>query len=311
MVYYSGTKDFSLKNTVITLGKFDGIHRGHQKLLSELKSYKEKGYTTVVLSFDFYPLDVLKGKMHPLIYTKQERLNIIEESGVDVFIEYPFTEETAHMSPEEFVKEVLIDKLDVKIIAVGEDFRFGYQRAGDVKFLKDHAGELGYAVDDLQKVCACGREISSTVIRNFIVSGELETARTLLGRPFSVSGTVVHGLNNGHALGTPTVNLTPAEYKILPPDGVYISILKVKGEYSRYPAVTNIGCNPTVAEDGRRVIETHILDYSGDLYGREIEVDLYRKLRGEIKFEGKDALREQIFKDIEHAKDYIAREELV
>ncbi len=144
MICYRGTKDINLKQTVVALGKFDGLHRGHQRLFEELKAYKEKwGYQTVVFTFDFHPSGLFSGKPQPLIYTGDERRKIVETMGIDVLIEYPFTQETAHMQPEEFVRDVLVGRLDAKAIVVGDDFHFGYQRCGDVKFMKARSKEYG------------------------------------------------------------------------------------------------------------------------------------------------------------------------
>lgn len=302
MIYYRGTRDIHLKHTAVALGKFDGLHRGHQLLFDKLKQYQEQGYQTVIFTFDFHPANLLKHTRQNLIYSHEERLELIRSLGVDVLIEFPFTDETAHMLPDTFVSEVLLNGLDAKVIVVGDDFHFGYKRSGDVHFLTEHQEEYGCLIDACQKLCTPdGEEISSTLIRSRIEAGDMQQAEYLLGRPYSISGKVVRGFANGRSVAMPTANLVPCDDKLLPPDGVYISgtILPESGKI--LPSLTNIGCNPTIADGLERRIETFILQYAGDLYDKEITVNLYRKLREEKKFDSLQDLRDQVRKDQEAA----------
>lgn len=310
MIYLRGTKDIKLAHTVVALGKFDGLHRGHQILLDKLKAYGEKGYQTVVFTFDFHPMSLLSGKPQSLIYTKEERRRIVEAMGIDVLIEYPFTQETAHMLPEDFIRDVLIQCIDAKVIVVGDDFHFGYQRQGDVAFLKQHAGQYGYFVDNCEKLCIGDEEISSTMIRKFIVQGELEMVTELLGRPYTITGSVIKGKANGRTVGMPTANLAPDAQKLLPPDGVYASTTWVASQGRYYRSLTNIGKNPTVSDHNDLRVETFVFDFSGNLYGEEINVSLYRRERGEKKFKDLNELREQVRKDQERAMVYFEEHEL-
>lgn len=301
MLYYRGTKDISLNHTVVALGKFDGLHRGHQILTDKLKAYGEKGYQTVVFTFDFHPMSLLSGKKQPLIYTKEERRRIVEDLGIDVLIEYPFTQETAHMLPEDFIRDVLVRGIDARVIVVGNDFHFGYKRSGDVAFLKKHAGQYGYLVDNCEKLCVHGEEISSTMIRGFISQGDMEMVTELLGRPYEITGEVIPGKANGRTVGMPTANLAPDEGKLLPPEGVYASTIRVAGQNDQYYALTNIGRNPTVGDHNDLRVETHVIGFSGDLYGKKIAVSLYWHVRDEHKFNDLSEVKAQVEKDKEKA----------
>ena len=310
MIYYKGTKEIKLSETVIALGKFDGLHKGHQLLFDRLKSFRDDGLTTVVFTFDFHPLSLLSGHMQHLIYTRHERRRIIEDLGIDVLIEYPFTQETAHMPAEDFVRDVLVRDLGVRAIVVGDDFHFGYQRKGDVALLTKMSGAYGYSVIHCEKLCHQGQEISATQIRDQIKEGDLEAANLLLGRPYSITGEVIHGKGNGSgALNMPTANIAPESVKLLPPEGVYVSSVQL-GEKS-YGAVTNIGHNPTVGDHNDLRVETFIMDFSGNLYGQELTVDLYRRLRGEIRFDRFESLKKQMHADCEQARSWLISEKII
>lgn len=305
MIYFRGTKDIKLDHTVVALGKFDGLHRGHQLLLDKLVAYGKKGYQTVVFTFDFHPMSLLTGKKQALIYTKDERRRIVEDMGIDVLIEYPFTQETAHMLPEDFVRDVLIRCIDAKVIVVGDDFHFGYQRQGDVAFLKAHAQQYGYQVDNCEKLCVNNREISSTMIRDYIREGDMENVTGLLGRPYAITGEVIPGKANGRTVGMPTANLAPDHIKLLPPDGVYASTTYIHSKDKCYRSVTNIGRNPTVGDHNDLRVETYVMDFSGNLYGEKISISLYERVRGEKKFKDLKELRAQVEKDQQKAMDYL------
>lgn len=304
MIYYRGTKDIRLNHTVVALGKFDGLHRGHQLLIEKLKKYGKKGYQTVVFTFDFHPMSLLSGKIQPLIYTKEERQKIVEEFGIDVLIEYPFTQETAHMLPEDFVKDVLVSCIGAEVIVVGDDFHFGYQRSGDVAFLKAHEKRYGYVVDNCEKLCVNGEEISSTMIRHYISQGNMEMVTELLGRPYHITGEVIPGKANGRTVGMPTANLAPEAGKLLPPEGVYASTIRIGSQEKQYYALTNIGRNPTVGDHNDLRVETHVIDFSGDLYGEKIAVSLYWHVRDEHKFNSLVEVKAQVEKDRERVMLY-------
>lgn len=314
MIYISGTKDFKLTNTAVALGKFDGLHRGHQVLVNQINHYKEKGMLSVVFTFDYHPNSLFGDKEQNLIYTFSERRMIAQRLGVDVLIEYPFTKETASMEPAQFIKDVLIDKVGARFVVVGEDFRFGRKRSGNTELLESMAPLLGYQADICRKIketIPAGfdgnekeerREIGSTLIRKALSLGNIEIANKLLGRPFMICGEVIHGRRIGRTIGMPTANLMAPAVKLLPPNGVYVSKTKIYNK--EYPSVTNIGFNPTVTENGSRRIETYVYDFNGDLYGKDIEVMLYHYERPEMKFDSIEALKNQMHKDRDCAVAY-------
>ncbi|MDF2538889.1 MAG: hypothetical protein K0S76_1910 [Herbinix sp.] len=305
MKYIAGNTNFKLKNSAVTLGKFDGLHLGHQLLLDQVKSFKNQGYTTVMFSFLYHPGNLFSDKEFELIYTEEEKYAKVKKSGLDVLISYPFTQETRSIEPEDFIKTVLIDKLDAKVIVVGSDFRFGYQRRGDVKLLQKYEKVYGY------KVIACDKRkdsesiISSSAIRSELKEGNLEAANAMLGQPYSITGEVMHGRRIGRTLGMPTTNILPPPNKLLPPCGVYASKTLVDGIY--YPGVTNIGYKPTVGEGEKKGVETFLFDFDQDLYGRSIEVILFHYIRPEVKFNSLEELRLQMLKDIEDAKSHLEK----
>lgn len=317
MIYISGTKDFKLSNTAVALGKFDGLHRGHQVLIERIKKYKEKGMLAVMFSFDYHPNSLFSKKEQQLIYTVKERRVIAEEMGIDILIEYPFTEETAAMDPTDFIKEVLIDKVGARFVIVGEDYRFGCGRSGNTDLLEGVSLLFGYSAVICRKVCDLipmgfdgnvvpeSREISATLIRKAISQGDIELANRLLGSPVRIIGQVVHGKEIGRTIGMPTANIIAPSVKLLPPNGVYYSRTKIFGRM--YDSVTNIGFNPTVSDQGAKRIETFVYDFKGDLYGKSIEVELYHYGRPEMKFGSLEELKDQMHKDGERARRYFAQ----
>lgn len=302
MIYFNGTKQFNLKHTAVAIGKFDGLHRGHQVLLNKLRTYRDKGYMTVMFTFDFHPMSVLTGQLKPLIYATEERKKIVAEMGIDVMIEYPFNQETAHMMPEEFVRDVLVKEIGTEVIIVGDDFHFGYQRSGDVAYLKANEERFGYKVDNCEKLCMDSEEISATIIREEISAGNIECVNNMLGRPYLVTGSVIKGKANGRKVSMPTANLVVPPMKLIPPDGVYATRTEVGGKY--YYSLTNIGTNPTVGAHNDRSIESFLLDFDGDLYDKEINVYFYKYIRGEHKFADLSELRAQVARDQQTAIAY-------
>lgn len=295
MKYFHGTTDFYIEgDTAVTLGKFDGVHRGHQKLMRHIKKLEEEKRVGSVC----FALNACKGS---LLLTREEQRHVVEQMGISYFIDCPFVPEISGMTPLQFVEEVLVKKLHAKYITVGTDFRFGYQRAGDVEFLQSLQGEYGFQVHSLEKERYGEREISSTYIRETLDQGDMSLAAVLLGRPHFVSGQVKHGRHIGRTLGMPTVNLIPPKEKLLPPNGVYASKTWVDG--TPYPGVTNIGYKPTVGESFRGV-ETYLFDVDMDLYGTDIVTELYCFERPEQKFASLEELKAQMHRDISFGKEY-------
>lgn len=302
MEYIAGKTNFKFKNSVVTLGKFDGLHLGHQQLIDQVISYKNQGYTAIMFSFLYHPCNLFSDKEFELIYTEEEKLARLKHSGLDVLISYPFTVETRSIEPEDFIKEILIGKLDAKIIVVGNDFRFGHQRRGDILLLKKFEETYGYKLIVSEKKRLGNTIISSSVIRNNLKEGNLESVNAMLGRPYFIRGEVIHGRRIGRTLGMPTTNIIPESSKLLPPCGVYVSRTLIGG--ISYKGVTNIGYKPTVGEEERKGVETFIFDFDMDLYGEMIEVELLTYERPEMKFDSLEELQLKMEEDIVFAHNY-------
>lgn len=300
---YINHSEFHIQNSAVALGKFEGIHLGHQLLLNELKKQKERGLNSVVFTFDTPPRVVLRDdRTYNQIYTKTERRLILERQGIDIMIEHPFTKDFAALRPEEFIRDVLIGKADAKAVVVGSDFHFGKKRSGNVETLKEAAGEYDFQLIVLHKVQQEKRDVSSTRIRKLIEYGMMEEAAALLGRNFSIYGQVIHGRALGRTIQIPTVNLKPDEKKLVPPNGVYFSLVHIGDNV--YKGITNIGVKPTVESVPEKGVETHIFDFSQDLYGQDIDVELLHFHRAEMRFGTVEELKDQMQRDILTAKNY-------
>ena len=301
---YIKSEEFHLENTAVALGKFEGIHRGHQLLLDEIIKQKENGLQSVVFTFDMPPRSVLKGERdYQQIYTKEERHLLLERQNIDILIEHPFTREFASLEPEDFVRHVLMEKTGAKAVVVGTDFRFGRKRAGDIHLLEKMAKECGFQLIIVDKLKIDHEDVSSTRIRSLLKEGQMEEAERLLGRPYSVVGTVVHGKALGRTIQIPTVNQIVEQEKLVPPNGVYVSRVHVDGEI--FYGITNIGVKPTVESHGVKGIETNIFQFDQDIYGKSIEVELLHYRRPEMHFSSVGELRACMTDDISYAKDYI------
>lgn len=292
-----------LEGTAVTLGKFDGVHLGHRKLVEIVKE-KAKYYNVkpVVFTFDGLPESIVPKDKQRFLTLSYEREKIFEELGVEVLIEYPFTDSFMHMEPEVFIDEILVHRLKARVVVVGDDYRFGNRRRGDVNMLVNMAPVYGYEAIVIKKERFEDREISSTYVREELAVGHMETVNMLLKRPFSITGKVVSGNQLGRTLEIPTVNVIPDSHKILPPYGVYTSQIIVDGNC--YNGVSNLGVKPTVSDDGTVNLESFIFDFDGDLYGKEIEVFLKHFQRPEMKFKSIEDLVKQMNSDIEFAKAF-------
>lgn len=307
MEYIVGNKEFKLKNSAVTLGKFDGLHLGHQLLLNKVIDFKKQGYNAVMFTFMLHPGNLFSDKEFELIYTEEEKVARLRRSGIDVLISYPFTQETRSMEPEDFIEQVLVERLDAKVIVVGKDFRFGYKRRGDVAMLQEKAEQYGYQVIAMEKTASKNEIIGSTAIRQYLKAGDMEAANALLGHPYSIRGEVVHGRRIGRTIGMPTINQIPPSSKLLPPCGVYISRTLIDGVL--YPGVTNIGYKPTVGAEEYIGVETYIFDCDMDLYGRMLEVELLSYLRPELNFGTLEELQIKMREDIVTAKKYFKEQD--
>ncbi|MDO5156959.1 MAG: bifunctional riboflavin kinase/FAD synthetase [Eubacteriales bacterium] len=290
---------FHIKNTAIALGKFDGIHLGHQLLVDGLLEEKKQGRNALVFTFGFAPKEVLEGSIRRCIYTAQEKKQYFESLGMDVLLEYPFTKEFAAFTPEEFVKTCLVDALDVKAIYVGTDFHFGKNRSGNVKTLQELGEKYGFTVHAISKKNMQGEVVSSTRIRT-LIEKDFEQANVLLGNPYFIFSEVVHGKHLGNTIGFPTINQVISPDKVVPAYGVYASQVTI--DEKQYFAVSNLGKKPTIAGEHALGLETFIINYEGDLYGKMIKTQLRTFIRPEQKFSSVEELTEQIQKDVMQVK---------
>lgn len=303
MKLISGTTDFQVDgNSAITIGKFDGIHRGHQMLLDDILRQKIQGYKAVVVTFDPPPSALFGKKDQKELTTKEEKREMFRRMGVDVLVEYPMNMTTAAMSPEDFVKKVLVEQLHTKYIAAGVDISFGHMGSGKVDLLEQMGRDQGFEVVIIDKLCAYGKEISSTFVRSEVEQGNMEKVTDLLGAPYSIAGIVQHGKRIGRTMGMPTVNQIPTGNKLLPPFGVYFS--DVLYQDVEYKSITNIGIKPTVTDERIAGVETHIFNFSEDLYGKMIEVRLLKFCRKESKFNSLDELVAQLQEDLKECRNY-------
>ena len=304
MKYIKNTTDFLIEEpTVISLGKFDGIHRGHELLLEQLLKKKKEGLATVIFTFDIPPKKKLEEEDVKVLTTNEEKMHMFDTFGIDYLIECPFTQEVMSMEPEDFIR-MLVSKLSVKCIVAGEDFCFGHNRRGNYKMLQRYAELLSYEAIILPKMKEDARDISSTYVREEIAAGRIEKANKLLGYSYFVSGIVEHGNRLGRTIGFPTINIIPPANKLLPDFGVYITKVTTEGE--SYQGVTNVGCKPTIEGKNPIGIETYILDFNQDVYGKNACVTFLKKIRNECKFPNIEALSEQMRIDVNKAKDYFS-----
>jgi len=294
-----------LPYVVMTLGNFDGIHRGHQSLFDRVtRIAHEKNGTAVVLTFDPHPLKLLKPDIIlPQITPLSTKIDLIGSLGIDLLVIHPFTEEFSAIHAEEFLTSYLKPHLDPKVIIVGENFQFGKNKSGNIDFLRARSRELDLDVQIVQPITDEQVIISSSTIRKDIQRGQVQRAGKFLGRPFMIDGTVVRGDNRGHTLGFPTANLE-TEYNLLPANGVYVALVPLQGKMEK--AVVNIGYRPTF-QSREHAIEVHLLDVSADLYGKRISLYFIERIRDERPFLAVDDLVQQIRQDIVKARDCCAK----
>lgn len=282
---YDETK---LHNTAIALGKFQGIHKGHLLLIDKIIELAEKeGLTSVV-----FTININNSKM---INTREDRYSILENLGIDLQIECEFSPEFAAMKPHDFIKNVIHSKLGAKYVVVGTDFCFGCNREGNIETLMKYEREYGYKVIPIDKLSINESIVSSSLIRKFIQDGRMEDVAAFMGRNYFIQGKVLEGRRIGRTLDFPTVNLKPDKDKLLPPYGAYETKIEIDGKV--YKGITNIGDNPTVSNDNTVTVETHIIDYNGDLYGENINVEFIKYIRKQKRFKDVNELRKQLLLD--------------
>lgn len=288
------------EGSAVAVGKFDGVHRGHEAILTRV--HDAAPLKSVALTFANHPLSYLKPELRPqTISSPQQRIERFEQLGIDACVMLDFDEKLASISAEDFVRDLLVGRLNAKLVVLGADFRFGHNGAGDAELLKRMGTELGFAVEVVEWVTNEGEDhVSSSRIREALLSGDVIAGERMLGRPPVVRGEVVHGDARGRELGMPTANLGGLIEGLIPADGVYAGLATVRGE--RHVAAISVGVNLTFEPDGEPRVEAFLLDFSGDLYGESIEVEFKQRLRGMVRFESIDSLIAQMQQDVRETR---------
>jgi riboflavin kinase/FMN adenylyltransferase len=291
-----------LKNPVLTIGNFDGVHKGHLVLFDRVKARaKAINGQSAVMTFEPHPIKVMQpGNGPPLITPIKQKLDLISDAQIDVILCIPFTRQFASISAEEFVQDILVDRLGIKEIVVGYDYTFGFKRQGNINLLQELGEKLGFKVHVVDAIHLDNALVSSTSIRELVQAGNLSEAKKLLGRDYQICGTVVKGKNRGgRLLGFPTANLKLID-ELIPKGGVYAVTAIINDKI--YYGVTNIGYNPTFGDEALSV-ETHLLDFSRDILGETIKVNFIKRLRAEKTYGSVEELADQIAKDVQEAKE--------
>lgn len=294
--------------STVTIGVFDGLHLGHQSIMRAVVECADRnGTTPTVVTFDPHPRSILYPESAPpLLQTFEQRMEGMAFLGIRQVLAIPFNREIAALSAEEFVQHFLVECLEARAIYLGRGFAFGRKRSGNIGVLRELSSRFGFVADEVGEVELRGKRISSTATRNALQRGRVNLARRMLGRPYGLEGVVIEGRRlGGSVLRFPTANIEPRS-RVLPDRGVYVTATLVDGTW--YRSVTNIGVRPTVADDARLVVETHILDFDRSLYDVPIRVRFLHRLRGERKFASVDELREQVGRDVGRARRYFAHQ---
>ena len=288
--------------SVVTIGVFDGVHRGHQQLVGgAVETARRLGLPAVAVTFDPHPTEVVRSGSQPAMLTSQRyRADLLERLGVDVVCVLPFTREFSRLDPDEFVHAVLVEGLHAAAVVVGENFRYGHKATGDVATLTDAGRRLGFSVEGVPLLGSDDTTWSSTYVRSSVKAGDVEAAAAALGREHRIEGVVVRGDQRGRELGYPTANVEPLPWSAVPADGVYAGRLVRGGQ--ELPAAISIGTNPTFDGLERRV-EAYVLDFTGDLYGEHVGLSFTARLRDTLRFDGVEPLLVQMAHDVERARE--------
>lgn len=308
MKIFHGTDNANiLRPTVLTLGVFDGLHLGHQRIMTTVaERAKAVGAISTAITFDPHPRAVLHPESAPpLLQTLDQRLANFEVLEIEQAIVIPFDRDFASQPAEEFISGIIRDRLHAMEVHLGKDFAFGKNREGNIKLLRKMGGDLGFAADEVDEVRLRGHRISSSKIRHLLSEGRINLARRMLGRPYGVEGVIIRGNRRGHTIGFPTANLKPHN-RVVPKYGVYATATLVEGTWRR--SITNIGVRPTFENDAEPSIESYLFDFDGDLYGDVLRVRFLHRIRDERKFNGIDELKAQIEKDSRRALNYFQHE---
>lgn len=315
MDIYHGIDDVRLTGTAVAIGVFDGVHLGHQAVLTGAArmAHGNAGLRAVALTFDVHPAAVLAPERAPLtICSVDQRTRLIERcgGGVDDVVIVHFDRAFAALSPDDFVRTILLDRLGASHVFVGHDFRYGHNRAGDDETLKAEGAQFGFTVDVVEPVVVDGERVSSTRIRSLVQAGDIDAASRLLGHEFAVAGTVVHGKKLGREIGFPTANVRPADVRqLLPADGVYAGYT-ILPDGRRWRAAISVGTNPTTDTDGARKVEAYVMDgFDEDIYDASVEIAFDRRLRGQVAFESLPGLIDLIKRDVDEIDRTLAKVE--
>ena len=303
-IYINSKPDIKdLNGVAAALGTFDGLHLGHMALIDELKKIaQQKNLKTLVYTFTSVPSELFfKSKKPVRLFTLEEKIAAFQKQNIDFLVLQDFDKKYAEISEDDFIRQLKND-LHLNYVVIGTNFTYGKQAKGNAERIQDEASKYGFEAFILSPVMLGGLPVSSTRIRDEISKGEMEYASVMLGRNYTVSGTVVEGRSIGRSIGSPTINLKYDKEKLLPKNGVYIT--RVHMAEVVYPGITNIGYNPTVSEDKAIHLETHILDFAKKVYGEKVKVEFIKRIRDEIKFKNKEMLKEQIENDIRAAEKY-------
>ncbi|MDF0532900.1 bifunctional riboflavin kinase/FAD synthetase [Shewanella yunxiaonensis] len=295
------------RGCVLTIGNFDGVHRGHAEVITNLvKKARQLGLPATLMTFEPQPQELFAGQNAPArISLLRDKIALLAELGVDRLLCVRFDHQFAQLPPEQFVESLLVDKLGVRYLVIGDDFRFGQKRRGDFEMLCEAGEHHGFAVVNTASFLVGDQRVSSTMVREALAKGNLEQARRLLGHPFTLSGRVVHGQQLGRTLGFPTANIA-LKRQVVPVRGVFAVRLWWSGS-EKYDGVANVGFRPTV-KGQNCLLEVNLFDFSGDIYGKRVEVELVAKIRDEKPFQSLDALQKQIMNDVDDAKALLSND---
>ena len=304
MKIFHGTENANItRPTVLTLGVFDGLHLGHQAIMRKVvKHAKAIDAVATAITFDPHPRAVLHpDSAPPLLQTLDQRLANLEVLGIEQTIVIPFTREFAGQPAENFLADIVHERLQAKEVYLGKGFEFGKDRGGNIDLLRTMSEKLGFVADEVDEVQLRGMRISSSKIRKLLAEGYVNLARRMLDRPYGVEGVIIRGNRRGHTIGFPTANLKP-QNRVIPKFGVYATATLIDGSWRK--SITNIGVRPTFESDADPSIETYVFDFEGDLYGNVLRVRFLHRIRDERKFNGIDELKAQIEKDSNRARNY-------
>ena len=296
-----------LPQCALTIGNFDGIHKGHQVLIKKTVDFaKENGIKSAAFTFANHPKNYFDPGSVKNIFGEEEKIELMEKFGIDYLINIPFEKFMTRVSPKTFVEDVLVNKIHVKKITVGHDFTFGRQKEGDTDTLSDLGKKYGFEVEVIEPIKEDNKRISSTYIRGLIEDGNMKDIPRYLGRNYSVKGEVIHGRANGRKIGFPTANIKLDQELVIPRRGIYASIIHIENKH--YFGATNVGYNPTV--NGRSLsVETHIIDFNKEIYGKRVKVEFLERIRDEVKFKSMEELKQQLCRDVSFVRaNYMSEE---